>query len=74
MADIRVLPELAGAVESLPFLQILNAGYPPLGICDHLPEQEGEACSAGLCIATAVQVSVVDGFAIGRHTQTRGLW
>jgi hypothetical protein len=58
----------------LPFLQILDTCYSPLGVCDHLSEEKGETGSAELCIAAAVQVSVVDCFAIGGYTETRGLW
>lgn len=52
------------SVKSVPFLQILDARYPSLGICDHLREEIREARPAELCISTPVQVSVVDGLAV----------
>lgn len=37
-----------------PFLQVLDACYPPLGVCDHLREEIREACAAELCISASV--------------------
>jgi hypothetical protein len=46
--------DAGGSGLGLPFLQILDACYPALGVCDHLAEEKGEACPAELCIATSV--------------------
>lgn len=47
-----------------PFLQILNARYSPLGICDHLPEEIREARPAEFRISAPIEVSVVNGLAV----------
>lgn len=49
-----------------PFLQILNPRHPPLGIDDHFAEQVCETGTTELRIASAVQIPVVDCFAIRR--------
>lgn len=61
-----------GGISNEPFLQILNARHPPLSIDDHFAEQVREAGAAELRIARAVQVAVVDGFAVGWRAETGG--
>lgn len=55
-----------------PFLQILNPRHSPLRIDDHFAEKVGETRAAELRIARAVQVAVVDCFAVGRGAETGG--
>lgn len=59
-------------VGSSPFLQILNTCDPSLGICDHLREEVGEARPTGFGIAATIEMSVVDGLAVGRDSESRG--
>ena len=53
----------------LPLLQILNPCDAALGISHHLTEEKREGGTAELAIAAAVQVSVIDGFAVGGDAQ-----
>lgn len=55
-----------------PFLQILNARDPALSINNHFGEQVRETSAAELPRARAVQVAVVDGFAVGWGAQAGG--
>jgi hypothetical protein len=52
------------SMEHAPFLQILNARYSPLGICDHLPEEIREARPAEFRISAPIKVSVVNRLAV----------
>lgn len=49
---------------AVPSFEILDARHPFLRVDDHLAEQVGEAGSAQLRRAAAVQVAVVDGLAV----------
>jgi hypothetical protein len=48
----------------VPFLQVLDALYPLLGILYHLREQVSEGGAANLCCLGPVQGPVVDGLAV----------
>ncbi len=49
----------------VPSFEVLNAGHSFLGVTDHLTEEIGKACPAELRGARAIEVSVIDSFAIG---------
>ena len=53
-----------GNEESLPFLKVLDISHAFLSIGYHLCEQVCEAGATELGRACAVQVSIVDGFAV----------
>lgn len=48
----------------LPSFKILYSSDPLLGIAHHFTEEVGEACSAELCGAGPVEVSIINGFAV----------
>lgn len=54
---------------NLPLLQILDPRHATLGIGDHLAEEKGKGGAAQLAVAAAIQVSIVDGFAVGGDAQ-----
>lgn len=52
-----------------PSFEVLYPGDAFLGIAHHLAEEVGEACPAELRGAGTVEVSVIDGFAVGRGAE-----
>lgn len=57
--------ERESALGDIPLLEILDSCYPFLRIADHLTEEVGEAGAAELGRPRAVEVPVIDGFAVG---------
>lgn len=55
-----------------PFFKILNPRHAPLSVNDHFAEEVGETGAVELRIARAVQVAVVDRFAVGWRAETGG--
>ena len=53
----------------VPFLEVLDPSHPFLRVAHHLGEEVGEASTTQLRRACAVEVSVVDGFPVGRGAE-----
>ena len=63
---------LWSVVGNVPPLEILDAGYALLRVSDHLAEEVGEAGATELGRPGAVEVSVIDGLAVGGGAETGG--
>lgn len=53
----------------IPLLQVLDTCHPPLGISDHLSKQKRKRGTTQIGLLAAIEVSVVDGFAVRGHAQ-----
>ena len=62
--------ERGGFRQNKPAFKVLNPRHPLLGVCHHLPEQVGETGAAEFRSPAAVQVAVVDRFAVRGGAET----
>lgn len=62
------------AAQNIPLLEILYTGNSALRVGHHFSEQKRKRGSTQISLLTSVQMSVVDGFAIGRYSEAAISW